>query len=663
MKFIGIDGEGSGRFPHNYTLLAASYEDNSDSWHVVPGAGRKSLTTKECLDMILELPTRRTKVFSFSFNYDITMMLRDLDNESLFHLMRPEMRQRSGPDAFKGPYPVYWEGYLLNLQGTKFTVRREKKRVVIWDLFKFFQGKFVTALRDWKIGNPELHARMERMKNMRHEFDELSKTEKGRAEILAYCLEETTCMAQLARKLVDSHNAVDLKLKAYYGAGSSGAAMLTYMGIKEKLSKAPPEMGPAIAQGFFGGRFENSVIGDIRDSLYNFDISSAYVYQLYRLPCLEHAKWVYTKNRDELKPEAMNGALVHYALGDTSQSTGWGPFPFRTRDGSIAFPIESGGGWIWYDEYIQGEKLWPHVIFKGAWVYKQSCDCEAPFKEIPRFYNRRLEIGKEGPGLVIKLGMNSCYGKLAQSVGNAIFNSWIWAGMITSGTRAQLLELIGLHKDRENVLMLATDGLLTRELIVPPKPMFTDTDKIPDDKGKIKPLGGWEKKEAPNGMFIARPGIYFPLNPTEEELSAVRARGVGRNIILKHWQLIVDTWKRDGVQGVAIVANVQRFCGAKTSISVSAKGFKRAKHRDGIKPAYAEWVGREVGMGFDPMPKREKMHSDGLRLLLRKLPSGVESAAYDRAVAMQSKDAQELRAAAQEMLEQPEGDLTEYYPE
>lgn len=658
--YIGIDGEGKGRRDHKYVLLAASTLSGDREWSVTPSNPRIGrLTTEECLNMIMELPTRRAKVFSFSFNYDITKMLTDLPNQTLYELFRPELpcRKRRPEEAFKGPLPVEWMApsgvvYQLNLQGTKFTVRRGKKRVVIWDLFKFFQAKFVSALEDWKVGNAEIWERLRTMKDKRSEFDKESD-----AAIEQYCLEECRCIAELAKKLIEAHKEAGLLLKSYYGAGSSGAAMLDAMDIKTKLAKAPENMKPAIASAFFGGRFENSVIGPIRESLTNWDISSAYVYRLAFLPCLEHCNWHHTKKRKDLeKAEAQSGALVRYSLGPNPGIESWGPFPFRTRDGSISFPIESGGGWVWLDEYLAGERIFPHVRFHEAFVYSSNCNCK-PFGQIPEYYNYRLRIGKEGPGLVVKLGMNSCYGKLAQSVGNAVFNSWIWAGMITSGTRAQLLDLLALHRDPANVLMMATDGLLTRETVIPPQPLPTGTG------GSGKPLGGWEKKLAPKGMFIARPGIYFPLNPTEDEIAAVRARGVGRSVVLRHWRAIVEAWDRYGLNGYAEVDNVARFCGGKTSISVSQSGksFKRAKGAAGSnKPAYGQWISRKVSLSFDPMPKRAGVHNDNVRLVLRKFPSDLMSHAYDRATMMHSKEAQELIAAKQELMEQPDADLIEY---
>jgi len=618
------------------------------------------LTTSECFEFILSLPIRHTKIFSYSFNYDITKMITDMDSRSIYRLMRPNLksRKRRGKGAKLGPIPIEWvspengETYLLNLLGTKFSVQSRGKRVVIWDLFRFFQGKFVKALTEWKVGSPELLKRMQEMKDKRSLLDRESF-----AAVIRYCTEECLCMAQLARKLVTSHESAGLELRTYYGAGSSGAAMLTAMGIKNKLAETPLQMRYAASCAFAGGRFENSVIGTVRENLQGWDISSAYPYQLTFLPCLEHGHWEHITSRTDLeKAEAQNGALVRYELrGSPGIRASWGPFPFRTKGGSISFPIESGGGWVWLDEFLAGERIYSHVRFREAFIYRNNCGCR-PFEKIPEYYNLRLKIGKEGPGLVIKLGVNSCYGKLAQSVGNALYNSWIWAGMITSGCRAQILHMLSLHKDQSNLLMIATDGIVTRETLCPPDPLLTNTASTG------KPLGGWEFKDNSKGLFFARPGVYFPLEPTIKEIASVRARGVGRGVILESWRKIVKAWETDGVEGKAVVSNVTRFCGAKTSISISGNGnvYNRASATDGQAPSYGQWIARNVAMSFNPLPKREKLNPDGLTLELRRFHGDEMSAPYLRALQRYDPETMEMRTAELEMLEQPDGDFSDY---
>lgn len=641
--YIGIDGEGQGRNPHKYVLLGASNEDGDRQWYVENFNG---LTTTECLEFLLNLPQTNTRSFTFAFNYDLTKILVDLPNNLLYKLFRPELRQRTGAYAKMGPKPIKWKGYKINLQGTKFTLAKGDRHKIIWDVFKFFQSKFVSAIKDWKVGNEELWERMEKMKDQRNEFDKLE-----HSAVRSYCLEECVCMAQLAHKLVSAHVAAGLKLKSFYGAGSSGSAMLEKMGIRNKIKLPPKDMFIPVASAFFGGRFENSVIGTIKGTVYNYDISSAYPYQLTFLPCLLHGKWIKTKKRKDIV--SARTALVQYTLHISSKTT-WAPFPFRERNGSICFPSESAGGWVWRDEFLAGEKLFDNIEFIEAWIYNCSCDCQ-PFADIPSYYNERCRIGKEGPGIVLKLGSNSAYGKLAQSLGFGQYNSWVWAGLITSGCRAQILDFLALHKDWSNMLMVATDGIYTREKIITPIPLDTSTGATG------KPLGGWEEKIIDKGVFVARPGIYFPLNPTKKEIKDVRGRGVGKGVVLENWGKIIESWESHGLTQTARIANVSRFCGAKSCISKSGENgnwlYTRAYSADGIQPSYGDWIVRGVDMGFNPMPKRADINPDELTLSLRNL-KGKKSTPYTKAI--KSIERKMLEAAAQEIIEQPDGDFVEY---
>jgi hypothetical protein len=642
--YLGLDGEGRGRARHAYILLACSDKSGKFKECILNETG---LSTEECLEFLLTLVFRRTKLFAYAFGYDLTKILTDVDSETLYKLFRPEERQRPKGESRQGPYSVEWRGYRLNLQGSKFVLEKGKRKVVIWDVFRFFQSKFVSALQDWKVGYPELWKRMQIMKDKRDEFDKTPL-----ADIKRYCFEECACMAELAERLTLAHGAVGLRLRSYYGAGSSADAMLKVMGIKEQIRIAPTEMNDPVSRAFFGGRFEMSRLGKVEGKITIWDISSAYPYQCIRLPCLVHGTWELTRARVDLDRNDIAQALVRYSLSGSSKAS-WGPFPFRMKDGSICFPSRSGGGWVYLDEYRQGEKFSSSVRFHEAWILKKNCEC-VPFHRIAEYYCERCRIGKEGPGIVLKLGCNSCYGKLAQSVGNAIYNSWLWAGMITSGTRAQLLELIGLHQDPGNVLMTATDGLATLEDIAPPSPIDTGTAKTE------KPLGGWESKTFTKGMFFARPGIYFPLHPTKDEIKTVRGRGIGKAVVLENWHHMINLYEQiESLDETVNLCNITRFCGAKSSISRSGKlgdyRYKRACGR-GSQPSYGQWITRPVEMSFNPMPKRQGILGDS-KLLVRRLPSDLVSAVYSGITA---EEALEIKAAEAMLLEQPDGDLTEY---
>lgn len=658
--YMGIDGEGIGRRPHRYVLLAAAEEPitkaPSRHWWTENVDG---LSTLDCLRFITNLPRRigrdRVQLFAYSFGYDLTKILQGLDNERLYRLFRPDRRGKVGHE----PAAIHFHGYELNYLGNKFTVRGpDGYKTTVWDIWKFYQGKFVDALKDWKVGTGETVEETERMKALRNRF-----RPEDMPEIRTYCFSECRDMATLAHKLVTAHEEAGLKLTTFYGAGSTASAMLKVMGIREKLRPPSEEMKEAVASAFFGGRFENSVIGCIERSVYNFDISSAYPYQTCFLPCLVHGKWERTTRREDL--DGARQACVEYKLGCSPRGEikDWGPLPYRMGNGSICFPSESGGGWVWMSEYLAAERFCevenPYALqFVGAWVLRSDCDCQ-PFKDMPHYYRERIRIGKEGAGIVFKLGPNSAYGKLAQSVGSARYQSWIYAGMITSGCRGQLLDMVTLHHNRRNALMVATDGIFTCEPIAPPLPRDTDT------WGTKKPLGGWERGDIPQGIFAARPGIYFPLNPTKDDIKKVKGRGVGKGTILENHAMIVQAYRDHGIEKKVTVKDIERFCGAKTSISYGASTgiFTRASGGLGKKgqelPMFGEWVKRRVEMDFNPMPKRAAVMADGVHLALRKMPLDVKSEPYRNA--MKSPEARLLEAATEEMYEQPDGDLSELY--
>jgi DNA polymerase type B, organellar and viral len=666
-SFSGLDGEGCGGKivddpHHKYILLAASTEGNKQRWWVEKPSG---LSTEECLYFLINLP-KKLRLFSYFFNYDLTKLLQDVDNQRLYFLFRPETRPNRAKHS-RGPMPVSYNGYSLSMQGTKFTIERGTKRTEIWDLGKFFQAKFVAALQEWKIGDAEMWDRMSVMKNKRGTF-----TLEEFEEIKTYCFSETAAMATLAHKLLDAHDAVGLKLTSFYGAGSSASAMLKLMHIKEQLRPVPDDMIVAVSQAFFGGRFENSVIGAVKDPCYNFDLASAYPYTITFLPCLMHGTWRHVRHRSDI--DSCRVSLVKYGLNKKVQVQDWAPFPFREKDGSISFPAHSPGGWVWSDEYLAGERAFPELVqFKEAWVLDSSCDCQ-PFSDVPKYYRQRCLIGKESKGLTLKLACNSLYGKLAQSIGSAVFNNWIWAGIITAGCRAKILDLFNLYSDRSDILMIATDGLLAKHGIIPPVPRDTGTfDCVKPDGSQAPALGSWEESVMERGCFLARAGIYFPINPNAKDLKKVKGRGVGKSVILHNHKLITDVWERDGLEGKVNVSGVERFCGGKTSISYSPAEGKFTRASGGfdmsldppkrVEPAYGEWIERVVSLGFNPMPKRsgviEGSYAPGeaKRLWLREIEGSETSQVYKKAV--QSEEAQAMMAIQLELEEQPDGDWSE----
>lgn len=638
-RIIGVDGEGQGRRPHNYFYLAGA-DELGNRWEATPSEVAGRLSTRECLDFLLDLPSR-SLIVGYAFLYDLTKILQDLDDRSLFLLFHEQYRARQVDDRIVYR-PVRWEGYDINFMNRRFSVKRGNRRATVWDVFRFFQGKFTKALTDWKVADIAKLERMADMKDKRAHFDKMQVE-----EVHEYCKEECDYLAKLARGLIDAHEEAGLRLKHYYGAGSTASAFLEKIDVKDKRGTIPAAMREPVACAFFGGRFENSIVGPVCGPVWNYDISSAYPYQATFLPCLSCGVWRF--DRVGLGIDGARLALINWSIGPIQagildQYRAWGPLPVRASNGTILFPLAGKGGWTWKEEFLAARKLEPTIECKGTWLYETDCDC-APFKDIPSYYRERVRLGKDAKGIVLKLGTNSIYGKLAQSVGlNPPYQSWVWAGNITSGCRAQLLELLALADDPWNVLMLATDGLFTRERLHCPTARDCGTGDL------AKPLGGWEEKRYDRGIFAVRPGIYFPLAPTETELESVRARGLGKKVLYEQWPRIVEAFEQ-GADALE-VRGIERFCGVKSSISHGAKsGFKRS-------PDYGEWVEHPIRVTFHPAPKRELIMSD--RRLKCHSYANWESVPYSRA--MKNPDLEAIKLAELIAEEQPDGGFSDLVP-
>jgi len=176
---------------------------------------------------------------------------------------------------------------------------------------------------------------------------------------------------------------------------------------------------------------------------------------------------------------------------------------------------------------------------------------------------------------VLKNAVNSVYGKTVQSKGpKPKYQCWIWGSLITSGTRAQLLDAIGSSTNPQNILALATDGIYSRERLQLDTPIDTGTLDLP------KPLGGWEEKHMPEGMLFVKPGIYTTLGEGD-----LRARGVGRRALEANKERLIRAYERGDRQ---FTVSVDRFCGAKTSIG---RTYRRSAR-------YGQWLSMIIRINF-----------------------------------------------------------------
>jgi len=438
-----------------------------------------------------------------------------------------------------------------------------RRSVTVWDVFGFFQKSFVSALKDYRCAqcaackaSPREHClkalwspadleRIESMKLQRGVFDAGQQT-----EIANYCVDECRYLSFLVRDLLTHVDAFGLKLNSFHGSGAIASSWLTDKGIKKSLPIRTAIIGDdglpefflsglpetVALSGYFGGRFEISEMG-FMGSLYSYDINSAYPAITVSLPCLAHGRFTRVS-------EYVPGAVGIYLAGSRTSGQ-FAPFPFRTASEPVngiakdaIYYAHGGQRWIWQDEIRAAREHFgtDAIPVYDGWIWEpDGCDCE-PFADIDGMYKTRQQYVIDGNGVekVIKLILNSLYGKTAQSIGWNIsktgekipppFQCFIWAGLITSGCRAMILDAIMQHD--ADVVSIATDGILSRSPIAG------------IDAPKEKILGKWEASKVSDG-WLFQSGVYTYTNDKGKRKYATRgfaAKEIPADVLITAFQ-------------------------------------------------------------------------------------------------------------------------------
>lgn len=431
------------------------------------------------------------------------------------------------------------------------------RSVTVWDVFSFFQKSFVGALKDYRCGHcpackskPRGHCeiapwspadlkRIASMKQGRPSFDPAA-----RQEIETYCTDECRYLAFLVRDLLVHTENFGVRLKSFHGSGALASEWMkgdktrgrpSVKSFMPQRSIAGPGTGeqfsaPGLPEyvalcAYYGGRFEVRFIGPC-GWLRMADINSAYPHIIRGLPCLAHGTWRHVTSYEP-------GKTGVYLTGSHTSGP-WAPFPFRTGPdmnaaglarGALYYAHE-GRRWVWHPEVEAARRAFGDEaipVYEG-YVLDSECD-HVPFADVPGMYELRKQYVSEGNGVekVIKLLLNSLAGKTMQSIGWTLnehtgvpqpppFQCWVWAGLITSGTRAMILD--ALYQPGADVVSVATDGILSRT------PLKLNTGDAPAGDGSLwapprKELGAWETGEAEDG-WLFQSGVYTMLVPCKK---------------------------------------------------------------------------------------------------------------------------------------------------
>jgi hypothetical protein len=396
------------------------------------------------------------------------------------------------PNRTRPKYQFEWdEGnrtltvYGGNPEKVPVTRYRWERSFKINDTFGFFQCSFVEALKKYRIADQQTIERIAEMKGHRSWFGNTDEAERDRQR--AYCAEENRYMVDLYHVLKDAAGSVGIELKRLDGAGSLAGALLKKHRVEDFIVEPPGRWEKPARIAYLGGRFDTARTGLV-EHVWSYDLNSAYPAIQQDLPSLVGMKWIPAKEYDA----ACKWAIWHVEW-NTPPTHPWAPFPLRSpHDGRLRY-IHRGRGWYHAEEVRAAiEVFGPEhfTVLEGVKLIPGNDD--KPFSWIPEVYGQRLKYKDDGnlASEILKFGINSLYGKTAQREGAAPFRSFVWAGMITAGTRAAILR--ALAHDPTAVVEIATDGIISKR-------------PLPLDIGKG--LGQWKETQH-DAVFLVQSGIY-----------------------------------------------------------------------------------------------------------------------------------------------------------
>jgi hypothetical protein len=575
LKFLAWDGEGIGHPKNRYVMLA-----NSDRESITAD----DLCTTEILEYLLDRDRKGLIHVIYGGSYDFTHWIMSLNDEEKTELWT------------KGE--IVWNDYKIEMTPHKsFTVRDWKKtrdkekgrKVTVWDVIGFFQSSFLSTIGAWDIGTKEERKFVERMKASRGVFKQEDSEEIARynyleCELLRGLMEKLhklLCEDPNADRDADEHTKPWLPLKRWDGAGAVAAAIYQKEGVKVHVGNSTRwvktfkdverskqwhygdvaeqhKVEFALRCAYFGGRIECFQKGRANAPGWDLDVVSAYPYMMLSLPSFETGVW---KEVTTFDPDAFGVWETDWSNEDHTIY----PLPYRSRSGVVDFPRQ-GRGWHHTCE-VRSAMADPrnHITVRRGYVWQTDSQVK-PFEFVRPYFNQRKILKSSGHPAekIIKLGLNSLYGKMAQTVGSEMqprevdfeipvasvegsIDEWIkkvsankifyttppyynlaWAGAVTAGCRSMVYDMAMTRES--DVVMIQTDGLFG----------LGETPKVE----QTKELGTFEIVEY-DDIICVQAGVYWlgKEGATNDiEWKVTKTRGFSRADVSP--DICLEAWKK-----------------------------------------------------------------------------------------------------------------------
>jgi DNA polymerase type B, organellar and viral len=561
--FIGVDGEGAGNgLDHIYWLLRVG---DMALWH----EDGSELGSIEILKWLADLGAQgygeKFIPVAYFFDYDTTMILRHLPEKNLKELMydspvcvRKSCKHHKNSHV-KGYRNCFSSSckcgqYLRGGQTTVFlgsspdyiriSVQHRQLKVgwnnkpyfTITDVADLFQTSFLKTLGKWQhVEGAEDLLTDEEMETIRVNKDRRGDFQIGfDLETFDYNALECKLLAELMARFRSMCYANGIYPDMWTGPGRLAEDIFKSENVPQRTELDIPAIIEQLGDfAYYGGRMEGIHFGAHKDVI-AYDIASAYPHAYTMLPCLlsGHGSWEEI-DFDEVVAENLQNTLVVGSFEVNNTGMGGHPricgLPMRDKRGGITFPTFSYGVW-WWPEVREAIALYKKEnvdytrTIDACFTWRQTCS-DSPGSFTSSWFQKRIQVGKSTRGIPIKLALNSLYGKAAQRVGAAKWADVVWAGLLTSITRARLLEATNILHTK-NIISYQTDGIFCRG--------------GGNDLRTGAELGDWEVERYPE-LFLIQSGVYSAVD--ENGVRSNKTRGMRDFEFRAAYDDIVRTWE------------------------------------------------------------------------------------------------------------------------
>lgn len=512
MRCIGIDGESIA--PWGYCLLASSGNDSLS----LP----RRLTSRECLEFLLDQAEPVTRLFGYGIGYDVCHWVADLTDAEKTRLATKGMvYTQQGATVYRLTYRPNAYFTVQRLQG--FAKSKVMASATIVDLMRWHRKPFVNVCEEW-FPDALIYSHLRDFKSKREGFS-------GRdlVSIAAYCETECRLLERLGKEMTARLSDLGIPASHPFTAGAVAGALMARNRVQDHYREPPESVQGAISRAFFGGREQCSRYGHF-ENVTQWDIRSAYGWAMTQLPDM-NGDWLQFSEgwASERYMNAYPWSIYKVQWDIDEGKHPVMPFPWRDENGRVHYPPR-GTGWQWSPIVRAALRNYQgaNIRIVDAWHYipGNGSGNNSPFGYIGGLYDARRQANDDPAGGLLKSIIVATWGRMC-SPGqrpSKTRGQLAWAGMVTSLIQERMIDAIHSTGEGEFV-SCCVDGFWT-----------TGHSRKLEQSSEI---GGWSRSEA-DELLLLRPACYWKRGADALEWTA-HTSGIprGRSLLpeaLEQWR-------------------------------------------------------------------------------------------------------------------------------